>query len=144
MCRTWHLVDTLSRFFKGHLEWKLQPSIFNNVVVKLGAMLTVDLSASRSNNQLKSFVSWLPDPVAMACDAFAMSWTDELIYAFPPFALIARVLQEIDRDGAKGILIFPLWQTQHWFPRMLRLLTAVPVILLKTPVADFTKSCAMA
>ena len=76
-------------------------------------------------------MSWLPDPEATACDAFSLSWSNEIIYAFPPFSVIDRVLQKLEDDGAMGIVVFPLWTTQHWFPRLLRLLMAAPLALPK-------------
>ena len=41
---------------------------------KLGGC-DVDLFASRVNAQLKSYVSWRPDPDVMALDAFTLGWS---------------------------------------------------------------------
>ena len=35
--------------------------------------------------------SYRPDPVALAMDAFGLSWRDITFYAFPPFSVVARV-----------------------------------------------------
>ena len=43
----------------------------------------VDLFATRLNHQLDHYVSWRPDPGAMATDAFHLSWKDLQGYAFP-------------------------------------------------------------
>ncbi len=124
--------DFLSRNFSDHLEWKLDPGIVCNILTKFNVTPSVDLFASRLNYQFKPFVSWHPDPEAKASDAFSISWANDLIYAFPPFAVIDRTLQKIEIDEATGILIFPLWKTQHWFPRLLRLLITHPVMLPKS------------
>ena len=43
--------------------------VFQSIVRKLGGC-DVDLFASRVNAQLNSYISWRPDPDAMAVDAF--------------------------------------------------------------------------
>ena len=55
----------------------------------------IDLFASRTNKQLTPFVSYKPDPEAIAVNAFNLSWKPYSFYAFPPFCLISRVLQKI-------------------------------------------------
>ncbi|XP_029770325.1 glypican-1-like, partial [Terrapene carolina triunguis] len=47
-------------------------------------------------------------------DAFLLNWSGPLMYAFPPFPLIGRVLQKVKSDGARIILIAPDWARQHW------------------------------
>ena len=42
-------------------------------------------------------------------------------YAFPKFSLTGRVLHKILIDQAILILITPAWQTQSWYPQLLRL-----------------------
>jgi hypothetical protein len=44
----------------------------------------VDLFASAWNRQLDFFVSWKPQPEAMAVDAFSINWIILKGYAFPP------------------------------------------------------------
>ena len=55
---------------------------------------TIDLFASRLNAQIPRYVSWRPEPQCVAVDAFSIQWGNEVFYAFPPFALIPRVLQK--------------------------------------------------
>ena len=76
------------------------------------------------------YVSWRPDPGSLLTDAFTLNWsTYTCFYAFPPFCLIDRVLTKVEHDQAFGILITPLWHTQPWFPKMLKLLVRNPYIL---------------
>ena len=89
--------------------------------------------ASRLNYQIKPFVSWHPDPEAKSHDAFSIQWKGYLSYCFPPFALINRVLRKIEAEQVTVMLVFPHWTMQTWYPRLLRLLTARPVLL---PWAD--------
>ena len=42
----------------------------------------VDLFASRVNAQLKSYVSWRPDPDAMDVDAFTLNWSSFRAFCF--------------------------------------------------------------
>ena len=48
----------------------------------------IDLLASRLNAKTDCFVSWHPEPGAMAVDAFSFSWAYLKCYAFPPFSLL--------------------------------------------------------
>ena len=45
--------------------------------------------------------------------------------------MLSKVLQKLQEGQAQGILIAPLWKTQTWFPKMLHMLTAQPVLLPK-------------
>lgn len=92
-------------------------------------LCSVDLFASRLNNQLPRFVSWHPDPFAIETDAFQISWQEELGYAFPPFSLVGRCLQKVREESSTLVLIAPAWGTQHWYPLLLELLVDFPLFL---------------
>ena len=49
--------------------------ILTSTESKLLGLLQVDLFASRFTHQLPNYVSWHPDPGAIACDAFAQDWS---------------------------------------------------------------------
>ncbi|XP_032904474.1 uncharacterized protein LOC116990664 [Amblyraja radiata] len=115
------VADTRSRKFND-TEWMLNPRIFLNVIAWYG-LPDIDLFASRLNHQLPKYVSWEPDPGAVAVDAFSLHWGGMFFYAFPPFCLISRCLIKIEQDSASGILVVPDWPTQPWFPLILRLIT---------------------
>lgn len=87
----------------------------------------IDLFASRNNNKCIKYVSWIKDPDAIACDAFTLNWSDLNFYAFPPFALILRVLQKILSEKAEGIVVVPNWPSQPWFPLLQRLTVGEPL-----------------
>jgi hypothetical protein len=66
--------------------------VFNRVERPL-----IDLFANKHNAQLPTYCSWGPDPAAIAQDAMTMSWDGTSAYAFPPIALIPRVLEKLDQ-----------------------------------------------
>jgi hypothetical protein len=122
--------DIMSRKFNDRTEWMLNRNIFDKICSKV-YQPNVDLFASRLNYQLKPFISWLPDPDALAIDAFTMNWQGWLIYCFPPFSLVQRCLRKLIDDQAEGVMVVPCWTTAVWFPLLLRLLTQAPVLLPK-------------
>ncbi len=70
------------------LDWMLHPLVFKELNRRFGPM-QVDLFASRLTSQLAHFVSWRPDPDAMATDTFSIDWTQfQLAYANPPLNLV--------------------------------------------------------
>ena len=121
--------DRASRKLTQYLEWSIPPLFFNTFILPFGPF-TIDLFASRLNNKLNRYASMIPDPYAMDIDAFSFQWTLETPYLFPPFNMIFRCLQKIQLDQVqKALLIFPLWTTQHWMPRLLTLMMS-PVFIL--------------
>ena len=122
------IADQASRVFDDSTEWKLDLDVFNRIVNILGPP-TIDLFASRLNYQLTTYVSWLPDPHAMAIDTFTLDWTNHFLYAFPPFSILPQFLQKLEMDHAQAILIAPNWPTQPWYPKLTRLLIRKPLLI---------------
>lgn len=122
------VADHESRVRNFDSEWKLDPLVFRKIC-RLFFLPASDLFATRINTQLSRFVSWKPDPDAYHTNAFTLSWTEGLNYAFPPFSIIGRVLKKIQEDKATLLVVLPLWPTQPWFPTALQLLVAEPVLL---------------
>ncbi|XP_063419548.1 uncharacterized protein LOC134703355 [Mytilus trossulus] len=121
--------DYMSRHFSDSTEWKLHEKVFAKIC-HLYYEPDIDLFATRLNKQVLSYVSWFPEPDAVASDAFSISWSDFNPYIFPPFSMISRVLQKIQDDQVRtAILIVPMWATQPWFPHLLDLLISVPKML---------------
>ena len=119
--------DRFSRDFNETIEWKLNPDIFNKVTKLLGTP-SIDLFASRINYQIKRYVSWKPDPKAIAIDAFSLKWDSEFYYIFPPFSLLGKVAAKIYKDHTKCIVLMPKWTTQHWYPNLMKLAKATFLI----------------
>ena len=62
------IADEESRRIQSSAEWKLKQEVFQQIIATLGEC-SVDLFASRLNAQLMQYVSWRPNPNAMAMDA---------------------------------------------------------------------------
>ncbi len=123
------VADFASRNFQDDLEWKLNTIVFRKITSIFGKP-DIDLFASRLNFQVAPYATWRADPGSVIVDAFTIDWSEyACFYAFPPFCLIDRVLTKVEHDKAVGILIAPVWHTQSWFPRMLKLLVRKPCIL---------------
>ena len=122
------LEDHKSRIFNDSIEWMLNPRIFRGVVARLGQP-DIDLFASRVNHQIPEFVSWRPEPTAVATDAFNLTWNYHLSYLFPPFSLILLCLKKMQRDQAECILIAPVWKSRPWYPILLSMLSYQPLLL---------------
>lgn len=118
--------DFESRNFKENVEWKLNEAIFAEIV-QIWGLPSIDMFASRLNKQVDQFVSWTPDPDAIAVNSFSLNWANyALMYAFVPFSLIGRTLSKLRQDGGEMILIAPIWVTQNWFPVAMEMLIDRP------------------
>lgn len=90
------IADELSRQLSMDTEWSLDYHVFHEICSKFGKP-NVDLFASRLNNKLPKYVSFLPDPTACAIDAFNMNLDGNILYySFPPFNCIGRLLQKME------------------------------------------------
>ena len=98
------------------------PVIFKKRNSLLGP-LTVDLFASRVTAHCQAYYSWQPEPYAIATDAFLQDWSKNTGFANPPWALIARVLAQVQAHKAQVVLVAPVWKTQPWYPTLLNMLT---------------------
>ena len=124
--------DKLSRCGNEDLEWGLSMDVFTAICQSFPS-IKIDLFASRLNAKLQQFVSRVPDPDAYAIDAFSFPWNDNCYYAFPPFSLIPKVLQKVERERTELLcLIATIWPAQIWWPVLNRLIVA-PCLLLPYP-----------
>ena len=103
------------------LEWALYMDIFQKIVCRFGKP-DIDLFASRLNHKLEKYISFRPDPNAMAADAFSISWTKQFFYIFAPFSTLSMVLRKIVEDEAEALVVAPLWTTQSWWPQLAHLI----------------------
>ena len=134
-----HLAGTLnltadeeSRVMRDRSDWMLCPRVFSKINQITGP-LQVDLFASRLTNQLREYVSWRPDPGAMAIDAFTLDWTKFKGYANPPWNLVGRVLTHVRNQKVRVTLIAPVWRSQAWYPVLLEMLIQEPLLLPASP-----------
>ena len=126
--------DKLSRLGKSlnpDMEWALEESIYSAITHKMGRC-EIDLFASAKNRKHKLYVSYLPDKNAYAINAFSLQWNHKLLYAFPPFSVIGRVIQKVCEDKAELVLIAPIFPSQLWFPQLLKQVSGQCYVLPKT------------
>ena len=125
--------DYESRVFNDCTEWTLNFGNFESICELFGRP-SIDLFASRLNYQVSTYCAWVPDPGALAVDAFTINWADyELIYLFPPFSVIGRALHKIHHDQAEAIIVVPDWPTQPWYSQLRQMLQMSPMHIPVVP-----------
>ena len=93
------LADVLSR--RGQVvgtEWSLHPQVARALLRAWGNP-SIDLFATCLNAKLPLYCSLVPDPQAVFEDAFRHPWDDLDLYAFPPFALVGRVIARVQQSS---------------------------------------------
>ena len=124
------LADVLSR--RGQVvgtEWSLHPQVARALLRAWGNP-SIDLFATCLNAKLPLYCSLVPDPQAVFEDAFRHPWDDLDLYAFPPFALVGRVITRVQQSSRVAMtLVAPLWPEKEWFADLLLLLTQPPLVL---------------
>ena len=89
------LADLLSRRDQAiATEWTLHRQVAKALLSSWGSP-SIDLFASRLNAQLPVNCSLVPDDQAALEDAFRHPWDNLDVYAFPPFALLGKVLSRV-------------------------------------------------
>ena len=122
--------DQQSRILQDATEWKLHPELFQKIVDKFGKP-DIDLFASRINRQLKSYVSWHPEPEAMAVNAFSLTWNNNFFLC--SHSLVGRVLAKVNRDKTDAVIVVPDWSTQYWYPQLMQMTTHEPLYFQPSP-----------
>ena len=124
------LADVLSR--RGQVvgtEWSLHPQVARSLLRAWGNP-SIDLFATCLNAKLPLYCSLVPDPQAVFEDAFRQPWDDLDLYAFPPFALVGRVIARVQQSSRVAMtLVAPLWPEKEWFADLLLLLIQPPLAL---------------
>ena len=124
------LADVLS--LRGQVvgtEWSLHPQVARALLRAWGNP-SIDLFSTCLNAKLPLYCSLVPDPQAVFEDAFRHPWDDLDLYAFPPFALVGRVIARVQQSSRVAMtLVAPLWPEKEWFADLLLLLTQPPLAL---------------
>ena len=129
------IADRESSIWSDRSEWKLSPAFFQRINHWLGPLST-DLFASRLSAQLPAFISWKPDPLAIATDAFTVDWSNipAKPYANPPWNLVDRVLSQIlNQEVQELVLVAPVWKPQSWYSLLLQMLVREPLLIPQSP-----------
>ena len=135
-------VDWESRNILDSSEWMLSHQNIQKVC-QIRGFPEIDFIASRLSHQIPTYVAWKPDPQSHATDVFQQNWSHKLLYAFPPFCMIPKVLTKTLKEKVpKLILITPAWTTQVWYPKTFNTSIKSPILLpwrkdlLKNPKAE--------
>ena len=120
------IADRESRLKFRETEWELSAWAFQEILNTFGPF-EIDLFATKANAKCAKYISWMKDPDSLTVDAFTVSWAGCNFYAFPPFAIILRVLRKIYIDKAEGVIVVPWWPTQPWFPLFKEMLISEPI-----------------
>ena len=110
-------------------EWTLHQQVCNRLWRRWGYP-TVDLFATQLNHRLPLYVSPCRDDMAVAVDAMLYDWSNQDLYAFPPYKMLRQVINKLSSSvNTRLILIAPYWSQQEWFPDLWRLSTEEPLLL---------------
>ena len=127
------LADALSRPHQlPHTEWSLNMTVFQSLR-KLWPV-QIDLFATSANHRCSIYFSPFRDPQSAGTDAFLQSWDGLQAYAFPPVAIIPRVLAKLRASKRTELtLVAPHWAQRPWFSDLVQLSLAPPVVLPSRP-----------
>ena len=99
-------------------EWTLSFDAFQWVrKVSLVGDPEVDLFANSYTTQLPRFGSPCPELGAELVDALNSDWPDSVLYAFPPTCIMDRVVEKIQKERPRALLLVTSQFTKApWFP----------------------------
>ena len=123
------MADLLSRSNQVQLtEWSLHPQVFKQICHKWFTP-HVDLFTTHLNHKLPLYVPPIPDLKAWDVDALNINWMGLTAYAYPPTALLHRVIQKIRQCHYLIIVIAPGWPGMPWFWDLVQLSAEIPLQL---------------
>lgn len=127
--------DMLSRL-SDHYEWQLNKSLFVYLDQMWGPH-SIDRFATMSNALMPMYNSRYADPYTSGIDALAQqNWAKHNNFVNPPFRLIPKVLQVVEKQKASATVIAPWWPAQPWFQKIMTLSVCPP---LKLPMRALTR-----
>ena len=101
------MADLLSRSKQVQsTEWSLHPQVFKQICHKWFAA-HVDLFATRLSHKVPLYIPQVPDENGWDTDALNINWLGLTSYAYPPTALLHRVIQKIRQFSCLIIAITP-------------------------------------
>ena len=128
------VADQLSRLGQTiQTEWSLLQEVFQTICSRWHRP-NIDLFATRFNNKLPQFVSPVPDPLATAVDALSLPWEDLDDYAFPPAAILGKVVEKLQDSPCKRIILIASgWPNMPWFWDLVAMSSQIPLSLPNLP-----------
>ena len=122
--------DALSRISPKY-EWMLHPRLFS-FLEDLHGQFSVDRFASVLTHQCARYNSRFWDPYTEAVDALQQDWADENNFVNPPFRMLSKVVDHIQKTKATATVIAPFWPAQTWFQK-LNQMSVLPALRLPNP-----------
>ena len=119
--------DHLSRVPDSQ-DYNLDPQVFKQMTKAFNYNPNLDLFANRTNRKCKQYCSRRLDKMSLG-DAFAQNWGKHKNWLNPPWALIPRCLEKIQRDQATALVCLPMWQTAHWWRKLQSMMQVKPIIM---------------
>jgi hypothetical protein len=113
------LADVASRF-QEIPDWYLHPFGFRAIAARWG-LPKIDLFARNASKQTQRFYRWDASNNPEGVDALSQRWDFPLAYAFPPIALLKKVVKKLKTSKGTFILVSPLWEAQTWLALLLTL-----------------------
>ena len=114
--------DALSRLTHRDawgLKAKLQKSLKAKVERRLGSTLTLDPFACHRSCVVERYCSRFGEPSAVGNDGLQVPWGEERLWISPPWALLPAVIKKLKAEPtASGVLIYPDWPSQIWYPEL--------------------------
>ena len=107
-------------------EWSLHPQVFKQIC-QMWFSPPVDLFTTRLNHKIPLYVFPIPDQNVW--DALNIDWLGLIAYAYPPTALLHKVIQKIRQSSCLIIVIAPGWPGVPWFWDLVQLSTEIPLQL---------------
>ncbi|XP_041426492.1 uncharacterized protein LOC734383 isoform X1 [Xenopus laevis] len=114
-------------------EWSLRFDVFTQLVTRWGTP-DIDMFASRHNFKVPTYCARSQDPRAAYVDALVIPWIFKRVYAFPPLALLPRVICKIRQERTETILH---WPRRPWYSELINMSAAPP---WRLPLARFAHS----
>ena len=96
-------------------DWSLRDDFFTLINSSWGP-LKIDCFATFCNSKLPRFYSRFWNPHSSGVDAFAHNWKGENVLLVPPVVLIPSTLKHMHSCRSKGVLVFPWWPSQPFWP----------------------------
>ena len=113
-------------------EWSLPPEVFKQYAPGGTSLKWTCLPPGSTTNYIS--VSPVPDPQAWIVDALSLPWEDLDPYAFPPVAILGKVVEKLqDHPCNRLILLAPGWYNMPWFWDLVTMSSQIPLCLYFLP-----------
>ena len=108
--------DNLSKW-EDRMDFSLRPILLARVRAVLGPW-DIDRFAAPHNTTAGRFNARFGSEAAEAADALGQCWRAGTSFVLPDFFVIDAIMDRIERDDARAILIVPEWTHRPWWHRL--------------------------